>query len=329
MTTNEITQMSDEALVEATKRVADVERRSMAELLTLLIEVERRGLCEQLGCASLFVYCTRVLGLSEQSAYSRIGAARAARRFPAMLPMLADGALTLSSVGLLAPHLDEANHEALLEAAQHKSTREVQKLIACAHPDPDIPASVRALPVAAAPVAAAGTTMASVSPRATIAPLSPKRYLLRVTIGQDTHDKLQRARDLLRHAVRDGDLAAILDRALTLLLREAERTKFAAVARPRPETAGSPGSTPRLRPATRQIPAAVKRAVWKRDAGRCAFIGDIGRCLETAFLEFHHVVPFVAGGASDVGNLQLRCRSHNAHEARVYFGAGMPASSSR
>jgi hypothetical protein len=67
----------------------------MAELLTLLIEVERRELCEQLGYPSLFAYCMRVLGLSEQAAYSRITAARAVRRFPAMLPMLGDGALTL------------------------------------------------------------------------------------------------------------------------------------------------------------------------------------------------------------------------------------------
>lgn len=326
MTTNEIAQMSNEALVAETKRLAEMERRSMAELLALLIEVERRGLCQELGCSSLFSYCTRVLGLSEQSAYSRIGAARAVGRFPEMLPMLAGGALTLSSVGLLAPHLDDANHEALLDAAQHKSTREVQRLLACAHPQPDIPAGVRALPEATGPVGLAGTTPAPASARATIAPLSAKRYLLRVTIGQDTHDKLQRARDLLRHSIPDGDPAAILDRALTLLLQEAERTKFAATTRPRLATDGSPRSARRAWPPTRQIPATVKREVWARDAGRCAFVGDLGRCPETAFLEFHHVVPFAAGGTSDVGNLQLRCRSHNAYEARLFFGAEVGAS---
>jgi hypothetical protein len=320
MTTNEITEMSNEALVEATKRLAEVERRSMAELLALLIEVERRGLCQALGCSSLFQYCTRVLGLSEQSAYSRISAARAANRFPAMLPMLAEGALTLSSIGLLAPHLDDANHEHLLDAAQHKSTREVQRLLACAYPQPDIPASVRTLP---------SSMPAGIPQRAVIAPLAPRRYLLRVTIGQETHDKLQRARDLLRHTVPDGDPAAIFDQALTLLLEKAERTKFAANAKPREPRDGGPVSAGNDTPtASRHIPAEVKREVWKRDEGRCAYMGTVGRCLETGFLEFHHVIPFAAGGVSDVENLQLRCRSHNAHEARVYFGDEVVTSSS-
>ena len=96
MTTNDLASLTDEALIAETHRVAEMERRAMADLLSLLIEVERRRLCEKLGYPSLFAYCTQVLGLSEHAAYSRITAARAVRRVPAMLPMLADGALTLS-----------------------------------------------------------------------------------------------------------------------------------------------------------------------------------------------------------------------------------------
>jgi 5-methylcytosine-specific restriction endonuclease McrA len=68
------------------------------------------------------------------------------------------------------------------------------------------------------------------------------------------------------------------------------------------------------------VPAAVKREVWARDEGRCAFIGNSGRCIERGFLEFHHVVPFADGGATDAANLQLRCRAHNAFEAEEWFG---------
>jgi 5-methylcytosine-specific restriction endonuclease McrA len=68
------------------------------------------------------------------------------------------------------------------------------------------------------------------------------------------------------------------------------------------------------------VPAAVKRAVWSRDEGRCAFVGAHGRCSETGFLEYHHVVPFAGGGATDPTNLELRCRAHNAYEAAVWFG---------
>ena len=68
------------------------------------------------------------------------------------------------------------------------------------------------------------------------------------------------------------------------------------------------------------MPASVKRAVWARDDGRCVFVGTDGRCQETAFLELHHVVPFADGGPTNVENLQLRCRAHNAYEARQHLG---------
>jgi hypothetical protein len=67
----------------------------------------------------------------------------------------------------------------------------------------------------------------------------------------------------------------------------------------------------------------VKRAVWVRDLGRCAFVGTDGRrCNERAFVEFHHVRPYAAGGEATAENIQLRCRRHNGYEARVYFDKG-------
>ena len=49
-------------------------------------------------------------------------------------------------------------------------------------------------------------------------------------------------------------------------------------------------------------------------------MGAEGRCRETSFLEFHHVEPFAVGGDATSDNIELRCRAHNTHEARVYFG---------
>jgi hypothetical protein len=117
---------------------------------------------------------------------------------------------------------------------------------------------------------------------------------------------------LIRHSVPSADLAVILDRALDLLLTELDRQKYAASSRPR---AGQPGAAD-----SRYIPAAVRRAVWARDDGRCAFKGTRGRCRETAFLEFHHVRPFAVGGQPTVDNIELRCRAHNQHEGRLFFG---------
>ena len=76
---------------------------------------------------------------------------------------------------------------------------------------------------------------------------------------------------------------------------------------------GSPGGPRRARTG-RHIPV-LKREVWERDQGQCAFVGAVGRCTERGFLEYHHRIPFADGGATNLDNLELRCRAHNAFEA--------------
>ena len=299
------------------------------------IRIDERRLYLSQGCGSLFTYCTQVLHLSEHAAYGRIEAARTARRVPLVLERLAEGALTLTAVGLLRPHLTADNSRALLDAARHKSKREVEQLVARLCPPPAVPPSCRKLPVAApsavtaehstkvtaapivshAPAAGAESVAqpSSTAGRPVVRPLAPERFKLRLTISGDTHAKLREAQDLMRHQLPSGDLAAIVDRALTLLLDHLQRTKVAATARPRPAARASKAGS-------RHIPAGVKREVWARDGGRCAFVGAHGRCTETGLLEFHHVEPFADGGPTTSANLQLRCRSHNGHEAALYFG---------
>lgn len=67
---------------------------------------------------------------------------------------------------------------------------------------------------------------------------------------------------------------------------------------------------------SRYIPIAVRRTVWERDGARCAFRSSDGHpCDARGFLQFHHLVPFAAGGAHTVENLALRCGPHNRYEA--------------
>src|SRR5690606_22111602 len=150
--------------------------------------------------------------------------------------------------------------------------------------------------------------------QAVVTPLAPDRYKVQVTVSRETADKLRHTQDLMRHTIPDGDLSIIIDRALTLLLSQLERQKLAAVTTPRP------GRVPATR--SRHIPAAVRRAVWTRDQGQCAFVGTAGRCTERGRLEFHHVVPYARGGTATVGTIALRCRAHNQHEAELEFGPG-------
>ena len=326
------TQLSDSDVLAEVKVAAGREREATARLIALLVQVDVRRLYLGESCSSLFTYCTQVLHLSEHAAYGRIEAARAARRFPVVLDLLGDGSVTLTAVTLLAPHLTSANHRDVLDDARHKRKREVEHIVARLHPQPAVPSSVRRLPVSPsscerrAPSAVAspgqGTppfTTASTSPLPRppiVAPLAQERYKVQFTVSRTTHDKLRRAQDLLRHSIPDGNPAAIFDRALTLLVADLERVKLGATSRPRAAQPVVSGS--------RHIPAVVRREVWKRDDGQCAFVGTNGRCTERGFLEFHHVRPHADGGQTIVENIELRCRGHNQHEAEQFFGSRTP-----
>jgi hypothetical protein len=317
------TDLSDRALLEEVKSLAVRERQATSRLVASLAEFDARRLYLGEGCSSLFTYCVQVLHVSEHAAFNRIEAARAARRFPLILERLADGSVHLTAIRLLAPKLTPENHRALLDAARHKSKREIEHLIAQLEPRPDVAASIRKLPAptvgpcdeekpAASEPSTAAPPPSVKSP--VVSPLSPERYKVQFTVSKETHDKLRRVQDLMRHRVPNGDPAVIFDQALTALLAELERTKLAAAKRPRATSASSGAS--------RHVPAAVKRAVWTRDGGQCAFVGNAGRCRETGFLEFHHVVPYAASGETSIQNVELRCRSHNVYEAGEYFGTG-------
>lgn len=358
MNTQSLQRLSDRELLEVAVRAAAHERRSAVALVELLAEIDARRLYLGQGCSSLFTYCTRVLRLSEGAAYHRIEAARAIRNFPIIADWLRDGSITLTTVSLLRPHLTVKNHGRLLEDARHKSKREVEQQIARLAPRPEVAALVRRLPDNTPLTLALGrsaepsdrqtareTTSAtpgpanSRGPAPKIEPLSHDRFLLRVSLTETGHESLRRAQGLMRHSLPNGDLVAVVERALQLLVEHLERRKFAKMTRsesPRSESSRSAASrakssrskSPRSPPlhsasrdsSSRHLPASVRRAVWKRDGGRCAFIGPHGRCSESGRLEFHHLVPFARGGAATASNIALRCRAHNAYEGELCFG---------
>jgi 5-methylcytosine-specific restriction endonuclease McrA len=342
--------LSDRDLLAMVHQLAGDERRATARLIASLAELDARRLYLGQGCSSLFTYCTQVLRLSEHAAYLRIEAARAARKYPVLLERFDTGEITLTAVSLLAPHLTPDNHQHLVEAARYKSKRDVEQLVATLRPQPPVASVIRKLPqpvrqedghataVADAalllpavgtmspaasdvtPVAAMAASPASGEPVRTVPATTPaivkaldaERYKVQFTVNRDTFERLRRVQDLMRHMCADGDVAIVFERALTLLLEHLERTKLARVSRPR--------RAARVVGRSRRIPADVRRAVWIRDGGQCAFVGPCGRCTERGFLEFHHVVPFAEGGAATVENIQLRCRAHNHYESVQWFG---------
>jgi hypothetical protein len=337
-------------------RLAHCEREATAALIVHLAEFDARRLFEGAGYSSLFKYCMAVLHLSEDAVYNRIKAARAARRYPDIIERLESGALSPTTVRLLAPRLTCENHRELLAAASGMGKQAVEELLARRFPQPDVAPRVRKVP--SPPVAAGASSTAAVptacppavayeplvpaaapppvpvpppaltlsaeaplvppvpaAARAVVRPLAPERYEIRFTASGELREKLRVAQDLLGHAIPNGDIAQVFDRALTLLVADLSRRKFAATSHPRRSRGQSDTS--------RNIPAEVRRRVDVRDARRCRFVAPDGRrCDERRFLEYHHVIPYAAGGQPTIDNIQLRCRAHNGYEAEQFYGPG-------
>ncbi len=282
--------MSDDVVLERVEVLVARSNRLTAELLAYLAEVERRGLHLREATGSLFWFCVERLHMSEGAAGKRVTAARTARRFPLILEMVARGEIHLTGVNLLGVHLTEENHRELLARARHRSKREIETLVAEIAPRPDARSCVVALPrrlaapaleraqqvraperahevlapePAASPssVAAATSRAASVAtaasarvaatvPASAVQPLSPRRYQIRVTVGEETHAALCQLQDLLSHQVPDRDPAVIVSRAPELLLERTLAKKVGATDRPRAakdpaRRRTGPGTSPR------------------------------------------------------------------------------------
>ena len=293
--------LTDAALLGGLSRLVGSGRQLLAEVVAHLGEVEERRLHLDSGYGSMFSYCVKRLGLSEDEACRRIKVARLARRYSGIYPRLASGQLSLSVIALLEPHLSNTSSEELLALASGKSVAQARELLASRFPRADVPSAIRKLPARQlvpprtdergttgpgltttpseptsssrpaelvlssilqspeetltrspafnlrtdasndAPAGASDPTRSTsthldhhVPPARTtkaprvIEPLSAARYKIQLTADAALKNKLELARDLMRHTQPDGDFAAILGRALDLLIEQLMKRRFGA-----------------------------------------------------------------------------------------------------
>jgi hypothetical protein len=322
----------DDELLSRLGELVSQSRRVEADLVAHIGEVDERRLYARQAFPSMFAYCTERLHLSEAEAYRRISVARAARRHGVLLAMLRDGRLHLSGIALLAPFLTRDNCERVLERASHRSKRQLEQLVAELSPRPDVPSAMRKLPQrllesgndgagrgpagASAVELVPGRVGGPPSQPALVEPLSPARYKVQFTASAELREKIERLTALMRSQVPDGDLAAIIEQAVTEKLERLEARRFARTTAPRKTLADTDTSK-----ASRHVPAAVRRAVRERDEHRCRFVDETGRrCSERHRLELHHRHPFGLGGDHRPDNVSLLCAAHNRLMAERDYG---------
>jgi hypothetical protein len=334
--------------------------RTEARIIAHIAEVEERKLHAKDGSSSLFEYCVKKLGLSESEAFHRLTAARIARRFPIVFSLIESRRIHLAAVCLLRDYLTPENHLELLAEASNKTKLQVQELLARHFPRPDVASYVRKLPPVADHEARPGATriatptpaltvgeagtisaratgehvahaeppmLAPASPppapaRATVEPTSEARYRIQLNASSALKERLELFQALVSHSIPNGDVAAVLDRALDLALEQVQRQRFAKTDKPRsPRKLG--GIKLRSRGSHREhIPNAVQREVATRDGFRCTYVSEGGcRCSARAFLQIHHEQPWARGGAPVLENLRLLCAVHNRLLAERDFGS--------
>jgi 5-methylcytosine-specific restriction endonuclease McrA len=270
------------------KEALSQESLCLVEFLRLLIHAEQSKWFLEAGYSSLFVLCTSELGLSRSSALKRIVVARLACRFQEVLGLLESRKLHLSAVLLLAPYLTEDNRKELLEAAQGKSEREIEKWLSARFPKE--PKDVREK----------------------LEWLDGEKAELTLIVDSELLALIERAKQLMKHHHPKGETAALLKDILKKHLKTIDPLQ--KVTRP---------TSPKTSPVqTRYIPRRIQAAVWKRDENRCAYISPEGkRCDERAGLEIDHCRPWAHGGSStDISNLRLLCFAHNRWLALKTFG---------
>jgi hypothetical protein len=139
------------------------------------------------------------------------------------------------------------------------------------------------------------------------------------TAGAELCEKLDRLKALMRREVPNGDLAAIIELAVTEKLDRLQTRRFAMTRTPPtvlPKTSSAPKS--------RYVPAAVRRVVHERDGNRCRYVSEQGRrCSERNRLEYHHRHPLGTGGEHSASNIRLMCHAHNAYIAEHDYGQGI------
>ena len=142
-------------------------------------------------------------------------------------------------------------------------------------------------------------------------PTAPRRYKVQFTASEEVHDKLERLQELMQ-----GDLATVIEQAVTEKLERLESKRFGKTKAPRKSVQEADTTA-----SSRHIPAPVKRAVRERDGNRCTFVDKAGRrCTAKRRLEFHHRRPFAHGGDHSPDNIALMCPAHNTYFAERDYG---------
>ena len=329
--------MSDRELINQLKKLVKQEQTLTLQIIFHLAEIERRGLYLEMAYSTLTEYCIHELGYGDSSAWRRVRASKVIQQVPEVYDLMKKGALSLSAVLQVANVLDAGNKASLLPRIVGKSKRQIESIIAEYHIPISIPDSARprmvkkavpSAPTGAGSQDAGGPELGEISLHSegkfgpTVKNSTPeievvleKMFEIRFAADEELMELIQWMKRHLSHQFPKG--AGYLEIFKHAMKYYKQREDLGLQKESRKSSAKVSTNT-----TTRHIPKTIKQKVWKRDNGRCTFVGSNGkRCNSDYLVQFdHYPIPYARGGPSTVDNLRLLCAKHNRHEAEKTYG---------
>lgn len=308
--------MTNQEIERRLKKLVSTERKITNEILKLIRLADERKLFLDLGHSSLFDWLTKGLGYSESAAQRRINSARLLGAVPEVSKKIESGKLNLTTLSraqsairlqekVTGTKLTQEQKAHVVERIEEKSSVEAEKIL------------VDLFPQAALQVSREKKTE-----------IANDQVRLSVNLSLGTIEDLERIKELLSHVIPHG---ATFAEVIAHIAREF-RAKKDPLLQPEKKIITAEASTAAAaklcvtaaaNKSTRSIPAALRRAVMKRDEGRCTFEDPRTkrRCNSRFQIQIDHVYPRALGGENTEENLRCLCRAHNLHAARLTLGS--------
>ena len=333
----------DGAWRDADRALRRLARRRAAldvEEAAALVRARDLAVHARVGLATFAEYVERVLGHAPHTARERLRVADALAVLPATRQAMIDGRVGWSAVRELTRVATAATEVAWLTATAGATVREIEDRVRGRRPGdgpddppaPDAPSRVLRLALSPATLALYVATQRALE-NATGHPLTDDDVVAALCRGALAGAAPPAAPDADASQVGPADAAAALPsnlpphqiaittcpdchrvwadaagRTVEISARQLARAACDATLLGRVD-----GPTPPR--ATRSIPPATRRAVLRRDRGRCVVPG----CRNARFVDVHHIVWRAAGGNHAPAGLICLCSSHHAavHDGRL------------
>lgn len=311
---------------ELDRRLRRLARRRAAddvEEATCLRRARAEGLHRHFGYASFYEYAERVLGYTPGVVRERMRVADALVGLPKLCAAMTAGDVVYSAARSLTRVATAANEDAWLAATARASVRDIEDMVAGrrrgdppdAPPDPAARLHERRFLLTGAVLGAYIAARARLE-TACGHPLSDSEVLDALCAaslaGTAATDPATRPPPYQIAITRCADCArAWVDAAgqsVELSATELARASCDAELLGRVDSDAPPR-------ATKTIPPRIRRAVLRRDRGRCRVPG----CKYARFVDVHHVVPRGKGGDHTPSRLAAMCSAHHqaAHDGRL------------